>query len=168
MTDPPDLLTGTPETSLGGRLDALSDVLRLVRLSGAVFLDAEFTAPWCVGEPAGVEVCIEHMPQAQHVVIYHLVTEGRCEVALNDTAPRVANAGDLIIIPTGEAHGLGSDLSRPRVDGAHLVIQRSPDEALQVRHGGGGDVTRLVCGYLACDSALFNTLLATLPRLMVI
>lgn len=149
-------------------MDALSDVLRLVRLSGAVFLDAEFTAPWCVGEPAGVEVCIEHMPQAQHVVIYHLVTEGRCEVALNDTAPRVANAGDLIIIPTGEAHGLGSDLSRPRVDGAHLVIQRSPDEALQVRHGGGGDVTRLVCGYLACDSALFNTLLATLPRMMVI
>ena len=47
-------------------MDALSDVLRIVRLTGAVFMDAEFTAPWCVGEPSGVEVCIEHLPHAQH------------------------------------------------------------------------------------------------------
>lgn len=139
-----------------------------MRLTGAVFLDAEFTAPWCIGEPSGVEVCVTHMPDAQHVVIYHLVTEGTCHVALTDEAPRSAQAGDLIIIPGGEVHALGSDLSRPRVDGAPLVIQRSPDEAPQVRHGGGGAVTRMVCGYLACDSALFDTVLAALPRLMLI
>jgi AraC-like DNA-binding protein len=149
-------------------VDALSDVLRLVRLTGAVFLDAEFTAPWCIGEPSGVEVCVEHMPDAQHVVIYHLVTEGRCEVALTGCASQSAQAGELIIIPGGEVHALGSDLSSPRVDGAPLVVQRSPDEAGQVRYGGGGAVTRLVCGYLACDSALFDTILAALPRLMVI
>jgi AraC-like DNA-binding protein len=149
-------------------LDALSDVLRLVRLTGAVFLDAEFTAPWCIGEPAGVEMCVEHMPEAQHVVIYHLVTQGGCEVALAGQAPRSVQANDLIIIPSGEAHSLGCDLSGPRADGARLVIQRSPDEAPQVRYGGGGAVTRIVCGYLACDSALFNTILAALPRLMII
>jgi len=58
-------------------LDALSDLLRIVRLTGAVFMDAEFTEPWCIGEPAGVEMCAGDMPDAQHVVIYHLVTEGR-------------------------------------------------------------------------------------------
>lgn len=137
-------------------------------MTGAVFLDVEFTAPWCIGEPAGVEVCVEHMPDAQHVVIYHLVTEGRCEVALADEAPQSAQAGDLIIIPGGEAHALGSDLSGPRVDGAPLVFQRSPDEAPRVRYGGGGAVTQLVCGYLACESALFDTILATLPRLMIV
>ena len=149
-------------------MDALSDVLRLVRLTGAVFLDAEFTAPWCIGEPAGVEMCVEHMPEAQHVVIYHLVTQGACEVALASETPRSAQANDLIIIPGGEPHSLGCDLSGPRVDGARLVIQRSPDEAPQVRYGGGGAVTRIVCGYLACDSSLFNTILAALPRLMIV
>lgn len=139
-----------------------------MRLTGAVFLDAEFSAPWCIGEPSGVEVCVEHMPDAQHVVIYHLVTEGACDIAMAGETLRSAQAGDLIIIPGGEAHALGSDLSRPRVDGAPLVVQRSPDEAPQVRHGGGGALTRMVCGYLACESSLFHTVLAALPRLMII
>ena len=149
-------------------MDALSDVLRLVRLTGAVFLDAEFTAPWCIGEPSGVEVCIEHMPDAQHVVIYHLVTEGECQVGFEDEAPRSAQPGDLVIIPGGDKHSLGSDLSRPRADGARLVVERGPDEVPQVRYGGGGAVTRLVCGYLACDSALFDSILAPLPRVMIV
>jgi AraC-like DNA-binding protein len=149
-------------------MDALSDVLRLVRLTGAVFLDAEFTAPWCVGEPSGVEVCVEHMPRAQHVVIYHLVTEGECQVTLDGEAPRPVRAGDLIVIPGGQKHALGSDLSRPRADAARLVIQRAPDEVPQVRYGGGGAVTKLVCGYLGCESALFDAVLAPLPRIMVV
>lgn len=149
-------------------MDALSDVLRIVRLSGAVFMDAEFTAPWCIGEPSGVEVCIEHMPHAQHVVIYHLVAEGRCEVSVPGQAAASARPGDLIVIPSGEAHSLGSDLSRRPVPGGPLVVQRGPDEVPQVRHGGGGEVTRMVCGYLACDSSLFDTVLAALPRVMVV
>ena len=149
-------------------MDALSDVLRIVRLTGAVFMDAEFTAPWCIGEPSGVDVCIEHLPDAQHVVIYHLLTEGRLEVAVPGIAPVPAQAGDLVIIPSGEAHALGSDLSRPRADGARLVVQRGPDDVPQVRYGGGGELTRMVCGYLACDSSLFDTVLAALPRVMVV
>lgn len=149
-------------------MDALSDVLRLVRLTGAVFLDAEFTAPWCIGEPSGVEVCVEHMPNAQHVVIYHLVTEGKCEVGIAGGGPLTAHNGDLVIIPGGEAHSLGSDLSRPRADGSRLVVQRGPDEVPQVRHGGGGAMTKIVCGYLACDSTLFDTILSPLPRVMIV
>ena len=148
-------------------MDALSDVLKLVRLTGAVFMDAEFTEPWCIGEPTGVEVCVEHMPHAQHVVIYHLVTDGKCEVSVPGQAVR-AVAGDLIVIPGGDAHSLGSDLSRRPVPGGPLVVQRGPDEVPQVRHGGGGAATRMVCGYLACDSSLFDTVLAALPRLMVV
>ena len=149
-------------------MDALSDVLRAVRLTGAVFMDAEFTAPWCIGEPEGVEVCIEHMPQAQHVVIYHLVTEGQCSVSVPGQAAASAVAGDLIVIPGGQAHSLGSDLSRRPVPGGPLVVKRGPDDVPQVRHGGGGALTRMVCGYLACNSSLFDTVLGALPRVMVI
>jgi AraC-like DNA-binding protein len=133
-----------------------------------VFLDAEFTAPWCIGEPVGVEVCVDHMPQAQHVVIYHLVTHGSCDVALDGEAPRTAKALDLIVLPGGDAHSLGSNLADPRSDGKRLVIQRTPHETSILHYGGGGAVTRLVCGYLACESALFKTMLAALPRLMII
>jgi AraC-like DNA-binding protein len=149
-------------------LDALSDVLRIVRLTGAVFLDAEFTEPWCIGEPSGVEVCVEQMPNAQHVVIYHLVTEGRCEASVPGGPTVTARGGDLIIIPGGEEHSLGSDLARPAVPGGRLVIQRGPDEVPQVRFGGGGETTRMVCGYLACDASLFDTVLAALPRIMLV
>jgi hypothetical protein len=149
-------------------LDALSDVLRVVRLNGAVFLDAEFTAPWCVGEPSGPEVLIQELPRAQHVVIYHMVTEGNLAVSIPGEPARYAEAGDLIVIPSGEAHSLGSDLSLPRVPGQRLTVERGPDEVGQLRHGGGGEVTRLVCGYLACDSSLFNSVLAPLPRIMIV
>lgn len=149
-------------------MDALSDVLRIVRLTGAVFMDAEFTEPWCIGEPSGVEMCVGDMPDAQHVVIYHLVTEGRCEVSLPGQAAGRANAGDLIIIPGGEAHLLGSDLRRPAVPGQDLIIRRGPDEVPQMRHGAGGAKTRMVCGYLAGERSLFDTVLAALPRVMII
>lgn len=149
-------------------MDALSDVLRLVRLTGAVFLDAEFTAPWCVSAPSGVKVCTRHMPLAQHVATYHLVTTGSCAVMFTGDPPRHARAHDLIVIPGGDAHLLGSDLAAPRTDMTRLVAEPEPDQLPRVSHGGGGEVTRLVCGYLACDSALFKTLLAALPRLMVI
>ncbi len=149
-------------------MDALSDVLRIVKLTGAVFLDAEFTEPWCVGEPAGVKVCVDHMPEAEHVVIYHLVTEGRCEVLVPGADTARALAGDLIVIPGGDEHALGSDLTHPAASGAELIVQRAPDEIPQLRHGGGGSVTRMVCGYLACDSALFDTVLAALPRVLIV
>jgi AraC-like DNA-binding protein len=149
-------------------LDALSDVLRIVRLTGAVFMDAEFTEPWCVGEAQGVEMCVEHMPHAQHVVIYHLVTEGRCEVLVPGMPAASARAGDLIVIPGGDAHSLGSDLSFRPVPAGPLVVRRGPDDIPQVKHGGGGAPTRMVCGYMACHSSLFDTLLAALPRVMVV
>jgi len=149
-------------------LDALSDVLRLVRLTGAVFLDAEFTAPWCISAPSGVAVCTQHMPHAQHVVTYHLLTEGNCDVLFAGDAPQPAQAGDLIVIPGGEPHLIGCDLAAPRADLARLVARDDRDDVPRVTHGGGGAVTRMVCGYLACDSFLFRTILAALPRMMII
>jgi len=108
------------------------------------------------------------MPQAGHVVIYHLVTAGRCDVSVPGWEAGSARAGDLIVIPGGEAHALGSDLAAPAVTGQRLILQRGPDDVPQVRHGGGGAMTRMVCGYLACEVSLYDTVLAALPRVMIV
>ena len=39
-------------------------------------------------------------------------------------------------------------------------------EFVQIRHGGGGPVTRFVCGYLACNRSLSRPLFEALPRML--
>ncbi|MGB3462217.1 MAG: AraC family transcriptional regulator [Rhodanobacter lindaniclasticus] len=56
----------------------------------------------------------------------------------------------------------------PRSAHACLVEHKGLGEVPQLSHGGGGEATRMVCGCIACDSALFKTLLAALPRLTII
>jgi AraC-like DNA-binding protein len=96
------------------------------------------------------------------VVIFHLITEGECYVELGDDPPLLLNPGDVVIFPQGHAHRMSSRPGLPPASGARLdeVLARRPR---QLSHGGGGAVTRLVCGYLACDTRLAGMLLAGLP-----
>ncbi len=57
-------------------MDALSDVLRVVKLSGGVFLQAEFTEPWCLVSEVTPENCAPLMPVPEHLILYHYVAEG--------------------------------------------------------------------------------------------
>jgi AraC family transcriptional regulator, alkane utilization regulator len=151
-------------------MDALSDVLRAVQLSGAVYLHAEFTEPWCLyGQPDGA-LCAAFLPQADRVVSYHLITECSCWARLADdehSTIRIA-AGELLVVPQGEAHLMGSNLEIEPVNAAPLLAERlqsRPGEVMQVTYGGGGTPTRLVCGFLTCDELLSNPLLMSLPRI---
>jgi AraC-like DNA-binding protein len=148
-------------------MDALSDVLKSVRLEGAMYLNAEFTAPWCVKAKFGLASVIARLAGAEHVVFFHFLTEGSCKVRLADSTEVLdAAAGDLVIFPREEHHLLGSDLQLAPVETGGLV---SADAALdgdliQMRHGGGGAATRVVCGYLACSRSVCRPLLEALPR----
>jgi hypothetical protein len=59
-------------------MDALSDVLSAVRLDGAVYVNAEFTAPWCVATRYGLHTAAPKLPDTDHVVFFHLLTDGSC------------------------------------------------------------------------------------------
>lgn len=147
-------------------MDALSEVLKVLRLTSGLFLEAEFTAPWCIDSAPGREDVRHILPDAEHVSIYHLVTEGRCRAALPDGAPVALSAGDLIMFPHGDGHLLGSDLQLAPV-GAELLVEPSGEGGLaRIRHGGGGERTRFVCGFLACDKRLCRPLLGALPRML--
>jgi AraC-like DNA-binding protein len=165
----PFFLRGTPELATSF-MDALSDVLRAVRLSGAVYLNGEFSAPWCVEGQADAALCTAFLPSSKRVVSYHLITEGSCWARLADdesSALRLS-AGEILVIPLGESHIMGSTLDLPRTPSAPMLAEQldsTPGEVMSVSYGGGGAKTRIVCGFLACDEVLSNPLLASLPRI---
>src|SRR5579863_8070566 len=146
-------------------MDALSETLRVVRLVGAIFINARFTAPWCYQSPSADSAAPLLEPGAERVVIFHLITEGECYVELGNEPPVRLIAGDAVIFPKGDAHRMSSQPGLPPATSARLdqVLARRPR---QLVYGGGGPGTRLVCGYLACDTRLAGLLLAGLPSMV--
>jgi AraC family transcriptional regulator, alkane utilization regulator len=148
-------------------MDALSEVLKALKLNSGIFLEAEFTAPWCIDSAPGKDDVRHILPSAEHVTLYHLLTEGTCRARIPGVTEAVAlEAGDLIMFPHGDGHRLGSDLQLAPVPAETLVVPSPEGGLARIAHGGGGARTRFVCGYLACDSRLCRPLLDALPRML--
>jgi AraC-like DNA-binding protein len=151
-------------------MDALSDVLRSVQLSGAVYLQGEFTAPWCLVSEANANVCSGFLPPSDRVMAYHLVTEGSCwaRLAGGEHAPMLVETGEVLVVTQGDDHLLGSDLDLvPELVAPFIAkhLEAKPGEIMRVTYGGGGTSMRMICGFLTCDEVLSNPLLAALPRI---
>lgn len=146
-------------------MDALSETLRVVRLTGAIFINGRFTAPWCYLSPSAESAAPLLEPGAEKIVIFHLITEGECFVELCDEPPVRLSAGDAVLFPRGDAHRMASAPGVPPAKPGRLaeLLSRRPG---YIRYGGGGAPTRLVCGYLACEARLARLLLAGLPRIV--
>src|SRR5262245_5841657 len=152
-------------------MDALSDVLKSVRLEGAVYLNAEFTAPWCVSAKFGIATARARLAGAERVLYFHYIVEGGCKVRLADGHEHAAVAQDLVIFPQEEFHVMGSDLQLAPVETASLLDVKAAareTDVVQLRHGGGGEPTRVVCGFLGCDRSMSRLLLDALPRVLVV
>lgn len=145
-------------------MDALSEVLRLIRLRGALFLHGEFQEPWCVMAPEALQMAPVLCPGADRLAIVHAVLAGRCWIRMPDGDPVELIAGDVATLPGGHAHLIGSGLRHAPVDLQHVVAIDIPSVA-PVRYGGNGDSTVLVCGWFAYEGDVPNPLLAGLPAL---
>lgn len=148
-------------------MDALSEVLKIVKLRGALFFNAEFSAPWCVAASESTQVAPLLCSGAGHVIIYHYLTDGRAYAELRDGSRRDLAAGDVVIFPHGDAHSLGNGAGRP-VDSLKIFAENLSHGLKVTRHGGGGELTRFVCGYMACDPSLSEVVLAGLPPMFVV
>ena len=157
--------------------DTLSDVLRELRLRGAVFYHIDGTAPWMTEAPPAREIIPAIMPGAEHMIEFHGVTQGSCWAGIVGEPPLRLEQGDVILFPHGDPHVVSSAPGmRPhRVDKGIFFAPRPPQlpYALSLRgseittarlDGGGGDRSILVCGFLGLDARPFNPLLAALPR----
>ena len=148
-------------------MDVLSEVLKSVKLDGALFYNGEFSAPWCFRQPASQVMASYLSADSKHVIVYHLLTEGRGYAYVEgDDRPLPLTAGDLVIFPHGDPHIMGNGAPVTPLDSAQ-ELQRVLAEGLTLsRQGGGGEITRVVCGYMACEPQLSRIFLGGLPRIL--
>ncbi|HUI99133.1 MAG TPA: AraC family transcriptional regulator [Usitatibacter sp.] len=148
-------------------MDALSEMLKAIRLTSGIFFEGEFTAPWCIDSSPSNEDVARLLSNPEQVSIYHLVTEGRSKAKLAREGPEIElEAGDLLLYPHRDAHLLGSDLHLAPVLVRDLLKKRTGRGPTRVREGGGGARSRFICGYMACDKRTCKPLLDALPRML--
>jgi len=146
--------------------DVLSDVLRAVRLTGAVFFEMEARSPWVVESLAKDLVLPKILPGGQHLIAFHVITEGGCVAHLIDEEPVALAAGNVIVFTRGDAHRLASAPGLSAKATPRQVIDEATSSPLPffMKFGGDGPVSaKFVCGYLACDAHPFNPLIEHLP-----
>jgi AraC-like DNA-binding protein len=147
-------------------MDAFSEVLSGVKLKGALFFSAEFTAPWALSAPSSQALASTLAAGAPHLVIYHLVVDGMARAALPDGRTLALEPGDIVVFPHGDPHELSSALGAQHVDNALLLKKIASRDLTLMRAGGGGDRTRFVCGFMACDPLLSASILDGLPAML--
>jgi len=147
--------------------DVLSDVLRAVRLTGAVYFDFELSSPWVAEAPPSREIAAKVMPGAQRVIEYHLLARGACWGHVVGQEPMRLREGDLIVFPQGDAHVLSSAPGmRAAPDMSAFARPSTPLPIVYELGGGGPERARVVCGFLGCDERPYNPLLTALPTVI--
>ncbi|PDQ22802.1 AraC family transcriptional regulator [Mesorhizobium sanjuanii] len=146
-------------------MDALMDMLRAMRLTGGIFLDAQFSAPWCVSAKVAPEDCVPFTTEPRHIIAYHYVTEGRCLLTVGDQRPVEVESGEIVVLPRNDHHVIASAASLRPVNADHL-IQEAPEGGLaKIVYGGGGERTTILCGFLGNDLP-HNALITLLPSVL--
>ena len=110
------------------------------------------------------------MPEAEHVILFHVVLEGACWVSLpkSDVHVRLL-AGDVIILPSGEVT-VASSARGMRAEEADLAIYRRPSDRplplVMKMDDRGVSNCKIVCGFLGCDARPFDPVLEALPQIV--
>jgi len=148
-------------------VDAFSDVLRVIRLSGGVFLEAHLTAPWCMKGRLSPDDCKAFQVAPSVVIASHYVASGTMKLQVEGEEVMEVRAGELVLLPHNDAHAFGSDVTVPPFSQPDEVKAKAAGEFTRIELGGGGEPTQLLCGYLGSDHA-FGPLLSSLPPVLKI
>jgi AraC-like DNA-binding protein len=147
-------------------MDALAEILRVIKLDSAIYLNAEFSEPWCVASPVASALAPLLVPGAAHVIIYHLLCEGRAHFEIEGGERVVLSPGDLVALPHGHGHRMGSGHRVTPIDAGSALPGVLAHGLGLLAMGGGGESCRFICGYLACDPDLSQAFLSGLPPLI--
>ena len=134
--------------------DALTEVLRAVKVHSTVYCLSELRAPW------GLQ--IEGDPAAK----FHLVLEGGCWLYLDEAPPIAISSGELVVLPRGNGHVVRDQPTSAARDLNELLRDDPVDEDARLVHGGSGPLTRLLCGGFSLGDALARTVHTLLPTVL--
>jgi AraC-like DNA-binding protein len=156
--------------------DTLSDVLRVVRLRGAMFYYLSYGREWAVESLPAKEIAGAVIPGAEHVMAYHAITKGNGWAAILGESPVRLETGDIVMFPHGDGHVLssGPGIEPTRVSVEWVYATRNDPKPIAIGIDAPNatapetspPLNHVVCGYLGCDLRPFNPLIATLPRLL--
>lgn len=117
--------------------DALTEVLRTIRLQANTFFRSQLSSPW------GMTLFMSREPR------FHIVVEGSAWLSLLDEdTPMPLDQGDIAVIPNGAAHWIADD---PRTE---RVLSDEATEALEAGtplFQGSTVQCRLICGHFHFD-----------------
>lgn len=148
-------------------MDVLSDLLHAVRLNGALFFDVRASDPMVATTPSMSLIGPIVMPEADHVIPFHIMLRGSCwsESIGTGEEPVRLSQGDIVIYPHGHAHVFATEPGKwiePDIDSFRLGAGQSLPFLQDLSRSQAASM-RFVCGYLGCDASPFNPLLDALP-----
>ncbi len=144
-------------------MDAFSEILGAFALKGALFFNAEFSEPWGFSSPPSRDLAPVLAPGAPHLVIFHFLVEGSGFVRVEDGSTLHLEAGDVVVMPHGNAHQMCSAEGVRDNETSAMFAKLQSRDLKTMQAGGGGDVARFVCGYMACNPLLSRPILYSLP-----
>lgn len=150
-------------------MDILSEVLRSVRMTGAIYFDVRPRAPWIAETPPVSRICAKVMPEFDYVIPFHIMLDGWCWAYLRNNSEAIRmTEGDVVLFPQGDGHVMGTERGRGAKPDLGIYY-RPADRPLPFvlnELGGDGEPARFVCGYIGCDARPFNPILYSLPRMV--
>ncbi|MEP1214835.1 MAG: AraC family transcriptional regulator [Marinobacter sp.] len=141
------------------------DLFRDMHLTGGIFLDAHFTAPWCITAQVSPEDCAPFTPQPCHIIGYHFVTLGAMRLVVCGQQPINVQAGELVVLPRNDIHLLGSDMNIAPTDISGLIQPGYEGGIAQIVYGNKGAPTHVLCGFLGSNQPR-NAVFAMLPPVL--
>lgn len=146
-------------------MEKLYEALRGMRLTGAVFLEAQLTAPWAFHSHVGPEDCAPYMTLPRHLIAYHYITEGDCLIRLEGRKPVALHRGEIVVMPRNDPHVLASAEGVAPIYAGPLIEPGEAGGLAHITYGGEGLCTRMYCGFLGTN-APYSAALAMLPPLL--
>ncbi len=153
-------------------VDVLSDVLGSVRLTGSMLFLVDATTPWISWAPQAEVIRPAVLPASQHLISYHIVTQGGCWAGLRGASAERFEVGDVLVIPHGDAYFLADPPDAQATYGTDEALSffrrmAAGELPAAINEGGGGaGRTQFICGFLGCHLRPFNPVLAALPRMI--
>lgn len=132
--------------------DSLGTALHHLRMQTALCCRSELTSPWSI-----------EMPMLENILMIHVVTSGQFWLEMDGEEPQLVSAGQLVLVAHGQGHKLSSAPGLEGEDLFSLPVEKVSERYEILRHGGGGEHTRLICGVAQFNHPIATYLLSALP-----